>query len=318
MFKEFFEDLKRRHVVRVAIGYIIVSWVILQVADVVLPVLDVGAWVFRAFLTLAVIGFFIAIILAWIFDISDKHVVRTKGRALPRWVRSVISLPLIVVVSIGGWWVWSGYVTEKESALHPTQLTEMPIVAVMQFRNMTGNPENDWFSEGLANLVRDNLTRSRYLRVVSPQKFSSIIGDATDVRVISELCEAEGIGFILGGEMLITPGGISVTSRLSDTAGGVDLSARQTDKLTAETILSAAGPMAAQVKQSLNVPRAEQVDIFAADFATQNLSAYESYIAGLGFFLNYQYQQAEQAFNAALQLAPDFPSRVTAWHTYKA
>ena len=306
MFKEFFEDLKRRHVVRVAVGYIIVSWVILQVADVVLPILDVGAWVFRAFLTLAVIGFFIAIILAWIFDISHKHVVRTKGRALPRWVRSVISLPLIVVVSIGGWWVWSGYVTEKESALHPTQLTELPIVAVMPFRNMTGNPDNDWFSEGLANLVRDNLTRSRYLRVVSPQKFSSIIGDATDVRVISELCEAEGIGFILGGEMLITPGGISVTSRLSDTAGGVDLSARQTDKLTAETILSAAGPMAAQVKQSLNVPRAEQVDIFAADFATQNLSAYESYIAGLGFFLNYQYQQAEQAFNAALQLAPDF------------
>jgi tetratricopeptide (TPR) repeat protein len=306
MFKEFFEDLKRRHVVRVAIGYIIVSWVILQVADVVLPALDVGEWVFRALLTLGIIGFFITIILAWVFDISDRQVVKTEGRALPRWVKSVISLPMIAVVIVGGWWVWSGYVTERESALRPTELTELPIVAVMPFRNMTGKPENGWFSEGLANMVRDNLTQSKYLRVVSPQKFSSIIGDATDLGVISELAEAEGIGFIVGGEMLNTPGGISVTSRLSDTAGGVDLSARNIRDLTADTFLTAAGPIAAQVRQGLNVPRAEQVDIFAADFATQNISAYEAYVAGLGFFLKYEYEEAEQAFNTALLLTPDF------------
>ena len=306
LFKRFIEDLKRRHVVRVAVGYIIVSWVILQVVDVLLPAFDVGEWVFRAFLAVAFIGFFVTVILAWVFDISHKHIVKTKGRVLPRWVKSLISIPLIVMVGLGGWWVWSGYVTHKESTLRPTELTERPIVAVMPFRNMTGNPENDWFSEGLANLVRDNLTRSKYLRVVSPQKFRSIIGDATDVGLISELSEEEGIGFILGGEMLITPSGIAVTSRLSDTVGGIDLSARQTENLTAETLLSAAGPIAAQVKQGLKVPSTEQIDIFAADFATQNLSAYESYIAGLGFFLNYQYTKAEQSFNAALTLAPDF------------
>jgi tetratricopeptide (TPR) repeat protein len=305
-FKRIFEDLKRRHVVRVAIGYIIVSWVILQVADVLLPALDLDGWVFRALLTTAFIGFFLVVILAWIFDISDHHIVKTKGIVLPRWVRSVISLPLIAAIGLGGWWVWSGYVTEKESALHPTEITGLPIVAVMPFRNLTGDPGNDWFSEGLANLVRDNLTRSRYLRIVSPQKFSSIIGDATDMTAISKLSEEEGIAYILGGEMLITPTGISVTSRLSDTEGGVDLYARQTENLTKESLLSVATPVAAQVRQGLKVPRTEQIDIFAADFATQNHSAYESYVAGLGFFVNFQYEQAEQAFNAALQLAPDF------------
>ena len=305
-FGRFIEDLKRRHVVRVAIGYIIVSWVVLQVADVLLPALDLGEWVFRAFLTTALIGFFVTVILAWVFDISDRHVVKTKGKQLSRRARSLISLPLIVLVTAGGWWVWSGYVTEKESALRPTEFSELPIVAVMPFRNMTGNPENDWFSEGLANLVRDNLTRSKYIRVVSPQKFRSIVGDSSDMAQITELTAAQGIGFLLGGEMLITPGGISVTSRLSDTVGGVDLSARQTENLETETLLSAAIPIATQVKQGLKVPRTEQIDIFAADFATQNLSAYVSYIAGLGFFLNFQYTQAEQAFNAALQLAPDF------------
>jgi tetratricopeptide (TPR) repeat protein len=305
-FKRLLEDLKRRHVVRVAIGYIIFAWVILQVADVILPSFEVGDWVFRALVIAAFIGFFVTVILAWVFDISDKHIVKTEGKALPRWVRSVISIPLIIIVGAGGWWVWSGYVTEKESSIRPTEINELPIVAVMPFRNLTGDPEIGWYSEGLANLVRDNLTRSKYLRVVSPQKLKSIIGEAADIASISELCEQEGIGFILSGEMLITPAGTSVTSRLSDTAGGVDLSARQSEGLTAETLLSAAGPIAAQVKQGLNVPRTEQIDIFAADFTTQNLSAYESYVAGLGFFLNFQYKKAEQAFNAALQLAPDF------------
>jgi O-antigen/teichoic acid export membrane protein len=101
-FKRIFEDLKRRHVVRVAIGYIIVSWVILQVADVLLPALDLDGWVFRALLTTAFIGFFVVVIFAWIFDISDHHIVKTKGIVLPRWVRSVISLPLIAAVGLGG------------------------------------------------------------------------------------------------------------------------------------------------------------------------------------------------------------------------
>ncbi len=304
--KRFIEDLKRRHVIRVAVGYIIVSWVVLQVADVLLPAFDVGEWVVRALVTIAFAGFFITLILSWVFDISGKHVVRTRGRNLPRWVRFLIAVPLIVMVGAGSWWVWSGYMAEKESALHPTSLTKTPIVAVMPFKNLTGNPELDWYAEGLANLVRDNLTRSRYLRVVSPQKLKSIIGDATDMGQIGERGNAVGIGFILGGEMLVTPTGISVTSRLSDTEGGVDLSARQTEGLTPQTLLSAAGPIAAQVKQGLKVPRTEQVDIFAADFATRNLSAYEAYVAGLGFFLNFQYQRAEQSFSAALQLAPDF------------
>lgn len=305
-FKQFVEDLKRRRVVRVAVAYIIISWVLLQVIDVLLPAFDVGEWVFRAFLTLAFIGFFITIILSWVFDINDHRVVKTSGKRLPRWGKSIISLPLIVLVGLGGWWVWSGYVTDEESELRPTESTELPIVAVMQFRNLTADPANDWLGEGLANLIRDNLTQSRFLRVVSPQKFRSIIGEESDPKLIAELSEEEGIGFILSGEMLITPGGISISSRLSDIIGGIDLSARQTENLATATLLSAAGPIAAQVKQGLNIPHTEQIDIFAADFASQNLTAYESYVAGLGFFLNYQYQQAEQAFTAALLLAPDF------------
>lgn len=305
----FLKDLKRRRVVRVAIGYAIVAWAIVEVFEVILPTFDAPDWVFRAVVAFAFLGFPVTIILAWVFDISSHGVVvtETKGIRIPAWAKGVVAVPLLGLVGVMGWWVWSGYVEERQSSLRPTLLgEEVPIVAVDSIRNVTGNPEIDWYSEGLANLVRDNLTRSRFLRVVSPLKWKTIVGDAVDEAEIARRAEEEGIGFILSGEMLMTRQGITVSSRLTDSAGGVVLSSRQVEGLTPESLLTAAGPLATQVKQGLNVPRAEQVDIFAADFATSNLSAYESYIAGLEYFLNYEYKQAEQAFRAALELAPDF------------
>lgn len=307
--QRFWEDLKRRHVVRVAIGYAIAAWALVEVAEVLLPTFDAPEWLFRAVIAGAFLGFPVTIILTWLFDISGRGVVVTESRGIviPKWVKAVVAVPLLALVGVTGWWVWSGYVEEQESSVRPTDLEgQVPIVAVMPIENVTGDPELNWYSEGLANLVRDNLTRSRYLRVVSPLKWQSIVAGATTEAEMAKRAEAEGIGFVLSGEMITTPGGITVSSRLTDTQGGVSLSSRQVDSLTPETLLTAAGPIATQVKQGLNVPREEQVDIFAADFATNNLSAYESYIAGLGFFLRYQYKKAEQSFNAALQLAPDF------------
>ena len=305
----FLQELKRRRVVRVAIGYAIGAWVLVQVADILLPTVDAPDWLFRAIVAVAFLGFPLTVVLAWVFDISGKRVVVTdgKGFTLSIWVKSLLAIPLIALVSVSGWWVWSGYVAEKEVSVRPTDFADrVPIVAVMPIRNVTGDLDLDWYSEALAHLIRDNLTRSKYLRVVSPLKWQNITGDTADAAEWAELASAGGIGFILGGEMLSTPEGISVTSRLIDIEGGVSLSARQMKSLTPESLLTAANPIASQVRQALNVPREEQVDVFAADFATNNLAAYESYVAGLGFFLNYQYEQAAQAFETALELAPDF------------
>ncbi|MDX1555196.1 MAG: tetratricopeptide repeat protein, partial [Xanthomonadales bacterium] len=280
-----------------------------EVLDILLPTFDAPDWVFRAVLAGAFLGFPVTVILAWVFDISGHGVVvtETRGIRIPTWVKGLVAVPLLGLVGVMGWWVWSGYVEERETSLRPTELGDtVPIVAVRAIRNVTGDPDLDWYSEGLANLVRDNLSQSRFLRVVSPPKWSAITAGATDENEIATRAEEEGIGFILSGEMLMTPEGITVSSRLTDTAGGVQLSSRQVQGLTSETLLTASGPLATQVKQGLNVPRAEQVDIFAADFATSNLSAYESYIAGLQFFLKFEYEKAEQAFRAALELAPDF------------
>ncbi len=308
-FQRFWSNLKERHVTRIAIAYLGVGWGVLETLEFTLGLLQAPDWIFRAGVALVGLGFPVALVLSWIFDIRGGQVVRTDGKTSrwPKWVKAAVSAPLLVLVVVSSYWVWTGYVEEKERSLRPTDLgDEVPIVAVLPIRNLTGDPELDWFGEGIVNLVRDNLSRSRFLRIASPQKLKVIVGDATDELEIAELAAEQDIGFIMAGEMLMTPAGIYVSSRLTDTAGGVVLSAKQVENLEPATILEAAGPIAAQIRRGLGVPREEQVDVFVADFAIDNQAAYEQYVDGLVHFTDFEFSEARQAFLRALEISPDF------------
>ena len=308
-FKRLWTSLKERHVTRIALAYLGVGWGVLETLEFTLGLVQAPDWIFRAGVALVGLGFPVALILSWVFDIRGGQVVRTDGKTSrwSKWVKAAVSAPVLVLVVVSSYWVWTGYVEEKERSLRPTDLgDEVPIVAVLPIRNLTGDPELDWFGEGIVNLVRDNLSRSRFLRIASPQKLKAIVGDATDELEIAELAAEQDIGFIMAGEMLMTPAGIYVSSRLTDTAGGVVLSAKQVENLEPATILEAAGPIAAQIRRGLGVPREEQVDVFVADFAIDNQEAYEQYVDGLVHFTDFEFAEARQAFLRALEIAPDF------------
>jgi len=308
-FQRFWSNLKERHVTRIAVAYLGVGWGVLETLEFTLGLLQAPDWIFRAGVALVGLGFPVALVLSWIFDIRGGQVVRTDGKTSrwSTWVKAAVSAPVLVLVVVSSYWVWTGYVEEKERSLRPTDLgDEVPIVAVLPIRNLTGDPELDWFGEGIVNLVRDNLSRSRFLRIASPQKLKAIVGDATDELEIAELAAEQDIGFIMAGEMLMTPAGIYVSSRLTDTAGGVVLSAKQVENLEPATILEAAGPIAAQIRRGLGVPREEQVDVFVADFAIDNQEAYERYVDGITHLAEFEIDPAAEDFQAALKIAPDF------------
>ena len=204
-FQRFWSNLKERHVTRIAIAYLGVGWGVLETLEFTLGLLQAPDWIFRAGVALVGLGFPVALVLSWIFDIRGGHVVRTDGKTSrwPKWVKAAVSAPLLVLVVVSSYWVWTGYVEEKERSLRPTDLgDEVPIVAVLPIRNLTGDPELDWFGEGIVNLVRDNLSRSRFLRIASPQKLKAIVGDASDELEIAELAAEQDLHPLgLSGEM---------------------------------------------------------------------------------------------------------------------
>ena len=302
-------NLKERHVTRIALAYLGVGWGLLETAEFVLGILQTPDWVFRAAVAVVGMGFPVALILSWVFDIRGGQVVRAEADSSgwPKWMKAALATPLLALVITSTYWVWTGYVEEKERSLRPTDLgDEIPIVAVLPIRNLTGDPSLDWFGEGIVNLVRDDLSRSRFLRIASPQKLKTIIADSSNELDVASLAAEQDIGFVMAGEMLMTPGGIYVSTRLTDTAGGVVLSAKQVESLEPATILEAAGPIATQIRRGLGVPTEEQIEVYVADFAIDNLQAYELYVQGMRYLASWQVAEAEQAFRQALEISPDF------------
>ncbi len=186
------------------------------------------------------------------------------------------------------------------------RLDELPMVAVLPLENLTGRKELDWAGAGIANLVRDGLAQSKYLAIVSAERTRRLTNGATNVDEVFARAADSGISHVLTGEVLRTPQGLTVTSRLTDLRRNVEVGANRQESLDPEELVGVSTPLASLIKQGLGVPGTEKVDVFAADYATKNVAAYEAFVVGMQHFLAFDYGDAKQMFEAAVQKAPDF------------
>ncbi|MGH8496141.1 MAG: tetratricopeptide repeat protein [Gammaproteobacteria bacterium] len=228
----------------------------------------------------------------------------SRGR---RWrPGALFGLPLLAAIAASGWWLWSDRLAEAPPGAPAAAERATPMVAALPMRNLTGDDELAWLGEGLANLVRDNLAQSRYLAVVSGARTRQLQQSLARPAESTDESGRAGIDYVLSGEILKSPDGLTLAVRLSDMREGVEIESDRFDGLEPETLLETATRVATLAKRGLKVPREESVDAFAADFATENLAAYEAFIAGMQYFVDYKYKDAEQSFRAALEIAPDF------------
>jgi tetratricopeptide (TPR) repeat protein/TolB-like protein len=182
----------------------------------------------------------------------------------------------------------------------------LPVLAVVPLENRTGDADLDWYGEGVARLVADSLAQSRHLRVVSTDRTAALRKDNADRNALRKAAASVGIGYILTGDILPGPGGLTVSVRLSDTKDGHELSAGRAEALSPKTLVGTADRVALVAKKGLGLPPAEGVDAYGADFVSRNPEAYESYLAGLKAVNEYRYPEARKSFEQALAKAPDY------------
>ncbi|MGH8129807.1 MAG: tetratricopeptide repeat protein, partial [Steroidobacteraceae bacterium] len=307
-----FTELRRRKLVRSMAAYVVAAWLLVQIADTVLPIYDAPKWVLRAFVTLVVLGFTPAMLFAWLFNITPRGL-EAAGDAPPHaralrslWFRSLVGATTLVLSGAAIWWVWTDYLAESAASADAARRPANPVVAVTAIRNLSGDAGLDWMGEGLANLVRSNLAQSRHVVVVSKQRWDSLTRSAASGDDAYATAQAAGIEYAFAGEFISTPSGLYLSARLTDLAGGVERAAQNFAALTPETMLATGYRLAILTRQGLQIPHTESVDSFAADFVVNNMTAYEAYVGGLEFFRRFDYARAEQAFSAALELAPGF------------
>ena len=298
---------------RSAAAYVVTAWLLVEIADVLLPIYDAPGWLMRLLVTLLLVGFTPAMIFTWLFNLTGDGIEATEDVAnqpkilSARWFRATVGVVTVFLTGLAVWWVWTGHVEDEAQRIsNESRRLSNPVVAVATIRNLSGNPELDWLSEGMANLVRTNLAQSRHLVVVSKARWDAIGRLAGETDAVPAAATEAGVDFVVTGEFISTPAGLYLAARLTDLQSGIDRVAESFDALTPETMLGTAYRIGLLARKGLQVPHTDSVDSFAADFVVNHMTAYEAYVGGLDYFRKYNYEQAGQSMNTALELAPQF------------
>jgi TolB-like protein/Flp pilus assembly protein TadD len=189
----FYGELRRRKVIKVAVAYVLMAWVAIQVGATIFPQLLLPDWSVRLLIVLAVAGFPFALVLAWVFDITAEGVTRTpSATASPEPPR-------------------------EPTAPAPRAPPPERSLAVLPFRNIGGDRDNEYFCEGLAEDLLIVLARVRGLRVAARSSSFAFRDELSDVRSIGEKLN---VASVLEGSVRKSGKQLRITVRLVDTADG--------------------------------------------------------------------------------------------------
>ena len=182
----FFSELKRRNVYKVAVAYAVVGWLLVQVATQVFPFLEIPNWVVRLVIVLVVIGFPVALIIAWAFEATPQGIKRTEvADAKHEHSRGKTWIYVVIIgaaISVGLFFV-GRYSARSNGGTSNNELSAKSI-AVLPFDNLSRDPDNAFFAEGVQDEILTRLAKVADLKVIartSTQKFKSAPENLPDI-----------------------------------------------------------------------------------------------------------------------------------------
>src|SRR5881394_3112695 len=189
----FFEELQRRKVYRVAAAYIIAAGFIIQIASAVFPAWELPNWTLRLVVVLLLIGFPIALILSWAYDVTAQGIRATPTVSVPGTHRRRNLILLVatgVIVSAA-----AGFFLLPRASARKIDKS----IAVLPFQNLSDEKENAYFADGIQDDILTNLSKIGDLKVISRMSVMSYRGDA--LRNAREIGKALGVGALLEGSV---------------------------------------------------------------------------------------------------------------------
>jgi TolB-like protein/cytochrome c-type biogenesis protein CcmH/NrfG len=203
----FFEEVKRRKVYRVAVAYIIAAGGIIQLASAAFPAWELPNWSLRLVIVLLLIGFPIALILAWAFDVTSQGIKATPAPAAPgsHLRRNIIMLVATGIIISAA----AGFFLLPRAAAHKIDKS----IAVLPFENLSDEKENAYFADGVQDDILTNLSKIGDLKVISRTSVMSYRGAKQSVR---EIGKALGVSTILEGSVRRSGNRVRVNVQLID------------------------------------------------------------------------------------------------------
>jgi TolB-like protein/tetratricopeptide (TPR) repeat protein len=274
-FSNLWQDLRRRRVFQVAAIYAAGAWVLVQVADVVGPTINMPNWVMTAIVGFAIVGFPIAVILAWLFDVGSKGVVRTKPGSVTGIFAIIVSVGLLVAGTAG--FVW--FIKPGES-LQQVASDFSPVansVAVMPFADLSPDKDSEHLSDGIAQVLIHQLSMIAKLKVIASESSFAFKGAETDIRTIAKKLRAERL---LVGSVQRSGDRLRISTQLIDSRTGESVWSELFDR-HGEDIFDIQDEIAMAIADKMDAALEPEVRDRATQPVTDDLDAYELYFLAI-------------------------------------
>ena len=304
--RNFVGELKRRNVYKVAIAYAVVAWLLMQIATQVFPFLEIPNWGIRLVIMLIAICFPIALLIAWAFESTPQGIRRTEtADAAGQQSRGGAWIYVVIVagaVSVGLFFFGRYTATSNQS-----ELTEVPAksIAVLPFENLSGNPENAYFTDGIQEEILMRLAKIADLKVVSR---TSTVRYKRSPGSLREIATQLGVANVLEGSVQRTVDRVHVNVQLIKAASDTHLWAEAYDRKLTD-IFAVESEIAKTIADTLQAKLTGSEQHAIAARPTENTEAHQLYLKGR-FFWNKRtgndLKKSIDYFNQAIAADPKY------------
>jgi len=308
----FFKELKSRNVFKVGIAYVVVAWIIIQIADVLAPQLNLPEWTARMISFIVLLGFPVSLVMAWALELTPQGVVKAGGSDVPIYILAA------VLAAISLYWYFgkeAESVTESSSETAQAEVKEVeavvptgrPSIAVIPFENMSMDEANEPFTVGIHDDLLTQLSKIRSLKTISR---TSVLRYRGSDKPIPEIARELGVTSVVEGGVQRIGDNVRINVQLIDAVSDEHLWAETYDReLSAANIFAIQSEIASSIANALQATLTQDDEHRLNTAPTDNLEALEAYFTGKQLAdqrSDEAIRSAIQEFERAISLDPDF------------
>jgi TolB-like protein len=275
--RSFFAELKRRNVYKVAIAYAVVAWLLMQVASQIFPFFEIPNWGVRLVVLLLIIGFPVALILAWAFELTpegikraedvdlSKSLTRKTGRKLDFFIIAVLLLVIAILV----------FQRLRPSVSPAVSSALEKSIAVLPFENLSRDPDNAFFTDGVQDEILADLAKVADLKVISRTSVMQYKNTAT--RNLPEIAQALKVAHVLEGSVQRSGNRVRVSAQLIDARNDTHVWAEKYDRDLAD-VFAIQSEIAEKIADQLQAKLSPTEKSAMNERPTSDMVAYDLYL----------------------------------------
>ena len=303
----FFAELKRRNVYKVAVAYAVVGWLVIQITATIVPALHLPDGLTTAVVVLTLVGFPVALVIAWAFEMTPEGMKRTENvspdEVIPQWSKRKFAALIIGIAVIAAGLLAFQLLRSSRSTI--TATADAKSIAVLPFVNMSADKNDEYLSDGMTEELINVLSKVPGVRVPGRTSCFAFKGKEDIFRKVGDQLH---VGTVLEGSVRKAGEKLRVTAQLINVSDGYHLWSKDYDG-DVKDILNFQSSVAEQVVQALQVHLGAEAARALSKKPTENPEAHRLYLLGRYEFAKYTqtgWNNAIRYYEQALRIDPEF------------